>query len=313
MQHIVFFINILMVSLAVVPLVLLLARAESLKGMGLLLRKMRIFLIVFVAAAAFNVVLCYDFEIADLHLNELVYQFGWELLCFLKTSTWLAVLKYICQNPIGNILDRVNHYFLFIYGTAWTISAFAAPEHYWEIIEICDKILIGLCILGAAACVAAMLQRTRRNTAAALYGIAAALLHAISYIADISILGKSIIANNFYIFTWIGITVSTFLYLLYELKVQKQEREKQGDKQPVYDAEAAYDEIKKLYGLTLREEEILRELYQGKSNLQIAGDLNISEATVKAHIHNLLGKMNAASRVEAILTVQKRIMKITAE
>ena len=50
-----------------------------------------------------------------------------------------------------------------------------------------------------------------------------------------------------------------------------------------------------------------------KSNSQIAGDLNISEATVKAHIHNLLSKMDAASRVEVILTVQKKVMGTTTE
>ena len=81
----------------------------------------------------------------------------------------------------------------------------------------------------------------------------------------------------------------------------------------MFDFESVYDEIKKKYGLTLREEDILRELYLGKSNSQIAGDLNISEATVKAHIHNLLSKMGAASRVEVILTVQKKVMGTTTE
>ena len=57
--------------------------------------------------------------------------------------------------------------------------------------------------------------------------------------------------------------------------------------------------------MTKREEDILREIYSGKSNQQIASDLCISEATVKAH--NLLRKMSVGSRVEAIVVVQKEI------
>lgn len=68
-----------------------------------------------------------------------------------------------------------------------------------------------------------------------------------------------------------------------------------------------YRKLREAYGLTKREEDILREIYSGKSNQQIASDLCISEATVKAHIHNLLRKMSVGSRVEAIVVVQKEI------
>ena len=71
--------------------------------------------------------------------------------------------------------------------------------------------------------------------------------------------------------------------------------------------DGAYRKLRAAYGLTKREEDILREIYSGKSNQQIASDLCISEATVKAHIHNLLGKMSVGSRVEAIVLVQKEI------
>ena len=313
MQHIVFFMNILMISLAVVPLVLLFARTQSLKGMGMLFQRLKVFLIILVLVALFNVVLCYDYEIADLHLDELAYQFGWELLCFLKVSACLAILCCICQNRIGDLFDKVNRYFLFIYGTAWVISTFIAPEHYWAVIEIFDNIVIALCLLGAVACLIALVQKTSRSRIAVLYAVLVAILNALSYSIDVVTLGPDIIANNLYIFTWIGIAVSTFLYLLYELNTQRKLPQAEDPKQPVFDFESAYDEIKKKYGLTLREEDILRELYLGKSNSQIAGDLNISEATVKAHIHNLLSKMDAASRVEVILTVQKKVMGTTTE
>ena len=244
MQHIVFFMNILMISLAVVPLVLLFARTQSLKGMGMLFQRLKVFLIILVLVALFNVVLCYDYEIADLHLDELACQFGWELLCFLKVSAYLAILCCICQNWIGILFDKMNHYFLFIYGTAWVISVF---------------IVIALCLLGAVACLIALVQKTSRSRIAVLYAVLVALLNAFSYSIDVVTLGPDIIANNLYIFTWIGIAVSTFLYLLYELNTQRKLPQAEDQKQPVFDFESAYDEIKKKYGLTVREEDILRE------------------------------------------------------
>lgn len=65
-------------------------------------------------------------------------------------------------------------------------------------------------------------------------------------------------------------------------------------------AESAFSEIKRAYSLTDRETEILMELFEGNGNRVIAAKLFISENTVKTHIHNLLQKMESASRVEAV-------------
>ena len=51
--------------------------------------------------------------------------------------------------------------------------------------------------------------------------------------------------------------------------------------------------------LTEREHEILHDLAQGLSNKLIARDLNITEATVKVHVKNLLKKLGFRSRLEA--------------
>lgn len=62
--------------------------------------------------------------------------------------------------------------------------------------------------------------------------------------------------------------------------------------------------IKNEYALTDREAEILRELFDGNGNKAIAAKLFISENTVKTHIHNLLQKMGAANRLEALERVR---------
>ena len=51
--------------------------------------------------------------------------------------------------------------------------------------------------------------------------------------------------------------------------------------------------------LTRREQEILDGLVQGRSNKLIARSLNITEATVKVHVKNLLRKLGFRSRLEA--------------
>jgi len=51
--------------------------------------------------------------------------------------------------------------------------------------------------------------------------------------------------------------------------------------------------------LTARETVVLGFLKQGKSNKAIAGELRLSNNTVKVHVHNILRKMRAFSRAEA--------------
>ena len=54
------------------------------------------------------------------------------------------------------------------------------------------------------------------------------------------------------------------------------------------------------FDLTEREREVLNLVVQGQSNQQIADNLVISLATVKAHISSILSKLQVSSRSEAI-------------
>ena len=56
--------------------------------------------------------------------------------------------------------------------------------------------------------------------------------------------------------------------------------------------------------LTEREREVLQLIAAGRSNREIAGELFVAEGTIKAHVHNIYGKLMVRSRTEAIAYAQ---------
>jgi DNA-binding NarL/FixJ family response regulator len=66
--------------------------------------------------------------------------------------------------------------------------------------------------------------------------------------------------------------------------------------------------------LTTRELEIVRLLGAGKTNKEIAAELQISERTARTHVSNILSKLNLNSRTQAALwAVRQGLVEVGAE
>jgi DNA-binding NarL/FixJ family response regulator len=61
-----------------------------------------------------------------------------------------------------------------------------------------------------------------------------------------------------------------------------------------------------LDSLSVREIEVLRSVAAGHSNKIVAGELSISEDTVKGHMKSILAKLDANDRTHAVLIAMKR-------
>ena len=76
---------------------------------------------------------------------------------------------------------------------------------------------------------------------------------------------------------------------------------------PQYSAQKkiGVQEFAMTYALTRRETEITQLIIQGKSNAMIAGELFISETTVKKHVSNIFDKTGVSRREELIVRVRE--------
>lgn len=64
--------------------------------------------------------------------------------------------------------------------------------------------------------------------------------------------------------------------------------------------EVDFDAVRRRWKVSRREQDVLRMLYYGKGNKEIADLLFISEYTVKDHIKAIMAKMGASNRAEVV-------------
>ena len=63
--------------------------------------------------------------------------------------------------------------------------------------------------------------------------------------------------------------------------------------------------VRRFASLTPQQQRVLQMLRLGKLNKQIAHDLDVGETTVKAHVSEILRKLQVASRTQAVIEMSK--------
>jgi two-component system, NarL family, nitrate/nitrite response regulator NarL len=69
-------------------------------------------------------------------------------------------------------------------------------------------------------------------------------------------------------------------------------------------AEIGFSDLTLRPDLTLRQQQLIKLVAKGLTNKEIASHLNLSEFTVRNHIHRILKQVDAASRSEAVQTIR---------
>jgi|SRR5437667_362584 len=65
-------------------------------------------------------------------------------------------------------------------------------------------------------------------------------------------------------------------------------------------------EVQNQLGLTRREQQLVQMVSHGFTNKEIAAKLNLSEQTVKNHVHRMMRKVGVRNRLQAVETVRTR-------
>ena len=107
------------------------------------------------------------------------------------------------------------------------------------------------------------------------------------------------------------VAIVAFIFFFVGLYFNYQSQKKNPEKKEATNVTAIidYEQIKKT-GLTQREHEVLVKMAEGLSNQEIAQQLFLSESTVKTHVSNILFKLDAKRRTQAIQSAKK--MKIVS-
>ena len=304
MQHIIVFSYIFTILIGVSAFTIqwLASRGGERSG----LRELQTFISMLLVLNVYDFVIFYFDNIINRPSGNLMLSFG-DCLIAILVYLWLKVEVNLSESEKERKLMKLGGIFVLVYLAIWMLSVAFFVEHSWIRLLI-DIPLICLLVIGSMAAIIHGKRNGDDWIVLAYEGIITVFLagnYATYLVSESGLLlstGKNIMDVT--IFFWLIINVVN-LIMLYKKDFASSFLQEDGAVEQTMNLEDALKLVKEKYELTNREIEILTEVYNGKSNTQIAEDLFISESTVKAHIYNIFRKMNVKSRVEAVCLIRE--------
>ena len=272
------------------------------------LRWMRAFFVLFLSSEMLNMILFYDYGVTFLGFPRLAYRIGWDLVLFLTIFSWIAAQKYIFESKIAQRIVIANKYFLAIYVTAWCILNVFVSENYSQLVMIFDNMQMLLLCIGIICSIKKLSKCEGTEKRVVLWSTVVSILFVNHLLIQFYPFSNPLQFEVGYIISNIIIIVSADQFIrAFVQKCNEKVRTSASDDEAKL--QAVLTEIQQEFNLTEREIEILREVYIGKSNKEIASSLFISLSTVKTHLHTLFKKLDADSRQALITKLDDEILK----
>ncbi len=249
----------------------------------------------------YDFLIYYSDNIIHFSGRDLMVSFG-DCLIAVLVILWVRVETNITNTVYGERLNQAAKRFGIVYMAIWLIAIIFFPSIKWVRLII-DLPLIVLLVAASGFCLVKGRESGQSRMLQAYKAVITVFMvvnYLTYFVTESGIFEHSANVMNFTIIYWLVINVAN-MTLLYKRDFARSYLQEEA---PAIDLDTAMEMVKEKFELTKREVEILREIYDGKTNTQIADELFISESTVKAHIYNLFRKMDVRSRVEAVCIVR---------
>jgi DNA-binding CsgD family transcriptional regulator len=302
MEHILLFSYVFTLPVAAVTLTLLFRFEFSNKKRFI---RYEVFLIIVMGRLIYEMLVLYnDVIMGDWNTAEV-----YSIFDFLNASScwaWIGVSSVTEIKWRGNITARIMDYGYIAYLCVF-IFAMADMGSRYAIVAL-GSIPFFIVPAGDMIWFAAALFRRKKPAAyAAAYGIFVPVCMLLIYM--VYLFGDLLFNWKPYEYAkWLEFAIG-FANLAFVMILNRRESERIRRENYRQKVAASIEELAVSHGLTEREKEILREMYDGKSNAEIAAELVISASTVKTHMHNVLQKMGLKNRVDAIHAIMEGTLK----
>lgn len=214
---------------------------------------------------------------------------------------WINLQRRIEDTDEFANYNLVVMIYTFIYATFWITGAFIIPKEvfYWSrwMLLASDIAFILLVMVGSIIYIVKSVLAQEKYLLSYMVVVTTMLTwNFLSYSWGESSVywgnGKFVREPlDLTIIFWLAVNVAN-IYILYILEFCDAYKEKHR----IFDPKERLVQVAEQFSLTTREGDLVRLIYDGRSNGEIAKSLFISESTVKTHIYNIYKKLDIRNR-----------------